>query len=124
MKESVLRDKSETFTTRIINMHKYLCKEKKEFTISKQVLRSGTSIGANIAEAGSAFTKKDFVCKLGISLKECAETRHWLKSLRNAEFLSEKEFESIYNDCLEIGRMLNSSIITAKNNLEKENKKQ
>ncbi|MCL2338782.1 MAG: four helix bundle protein [Proteobacteria bacterium] len=117
MKESILRQKSEKFTTRIINMYKYLCKEKKEFVISKQVLRSGTSIGANVSEAGSAFTKKDFISKLGISLKENAETLHWLKSLKSTGFLSEKEFESIYNDCLEISRLLNASIKTAKKNM-------
>ena len=122
MKESILRQKSEKFTTRIINMHKYLCKEKKEFTISKQVLRSGTSIGANIAEAGSAFSKKDFISKLGISLKECAETLHWLNALKNTGFLSDNEFDSINNDCQEIGRMLNSSIKTAKKNLKNDEK--
>ena len=118
MKESALRQKSENFTIRIINMYRYLSKEKKEFTISKQVLRSGTSIGANIAEAGSAFSKKDFVFKLGISLKECAETLHWLDALKNTGFLSDKEFDSISGDCWEIRRILNASIKTAKKSIE------
>ena len=121
MKESVLRQKSQNFATRIVNMHKYLGK-KKEFTISKQILRSGTSIGANIAEAGSAFTKKDFISKLGISLKECSETLYWLSILKNSEFISEKQYESIYKDCFEIASILNASIKTAKKNLNNDSK--
>jgi len=103
-------------------MYKYLCKEKKEFVISKQVLRSGTSIGANVAEANSAFSKKDFICKLGISLKECSETAHWLDILKDTDFLSEKAYESIHSDCIEITKLLTSSIKTAKRNMELEEK--
>lgn len=100
-------------------MSNYLCSNKKEFIISKQVLRSGTSIGANIAEAGAAFSKNDFIYKLVISLKECSETLHWLEALKNTNYLSEKEYESIYNDCFELARLLSSSIKTAKKNLNK-----
>ena len=122
MKESVLRQKSDRLTTRIINLYKYLCGAKKEYVISKQILRSGTSIGANIAEAAFASSKKDFISKLSISIKECSETIHWLNALKNSKILSEKEYQSIYDDCAEIGRMLNSSIKTAKANLEKTEK--
>ena len=122
MKESPLRLKSSEFATRITKLYKYLTLNHKEFVISKQILRSGTSIGANIAEAGFACSKKDFVAKLRISIKECSETLYWLKLLKDSGFLTNKQFESINEDCREIGRILNSSIKTAKNNIEKMDK--
>lgn len=123
MKESILSDKSKNFSIRIVNMCKYLRKEKKEFVISDQVLRSGTSIGANISESRAAFSKKDFISKLGISLKECSESLHWLSLLKETNYLSEKEYESIYNDCFELARILNASIKTAKRNKENDENK-
>ncbi len=114
MKPSVLRDKSELFADRIVKLSKYLLSEKKEFTLSNQILRSGTSIGANIAEAALAASKKDFINKLQIAAKECAETLFWLKRLKAGGFITEISFNSIYSDNLELEKMLASSIKTLK----------
>lgn len=108
MKESIVFDKSKEFSIRIIRLYKYLCDEKKEFILSKQLLRSGTSIGANIAEANCAFSKKDFLAKMYISFKECAETIYWLELLYKTDYLSENEFNSINSDCAEIQKLLSS----------------
>ena len=97
-------------------MHKYLVKEKKETVISKQIIRSGTSIGANANEAVYGISKADFIVKLQISLKETAETEYWLRLLVLSEYISEKEGESLLNDCLEIKRILVATLNTAKNN--------
>jgi len=118
MAESPLRDKSEKLADRIIKLYKYLCGEHKEFTISKQILRSGTSIGANVAEAGSASSVKDFISKLTIAAKECSETIYWLKRLKACGLITQKGFDSIYNDCSEIGKILTSSLKTSKKNLK------
>ncbi len=94
MRENVLKDKSYDFALRIVKLCKYLVEEKKEYVLSKQVLRSGTSIGANIAEGNQAQSKADFVHKLSISHKEAFETEYWLCLLRDGGFLSEKQVES------------------------------
>ena len=114
MKESPLKNKSERFADRIVKMYSYLCKHKNEFIMSKQILRSGTSIGANISEARFASSKKDFASKLTIAEKECAETLYWLGRLKNGEFITQKQFDSINSDCKEIGRILSASIKTAR----------
>lgn len=106
--------KSKRFAIRIVNLYKYLCDVKKEFVLSKQLLRSGTSIGANLAEAEYAVSKKDFMAKLYIALKECSETKYWLELLYETEYLSKEQFDSIYNDCEEIRKMLSSSTKTIK----------
>jgi four helix bundle protein len=111
---SILLEKSETFSGRIIKMYKYLTSQKKELVISKQVLRSGTSIGANIAESRNAQSTADFIHKLSIALKESDETLFWLKSLHKGDYLNEKEYESIYNDAEELVKILVSSINTLK----------
>ncbi len=116
MKENVLIDKSITFAARIIKLQKFLVKEKKETIISKQIVRSGTSIGANINEANYGQSKADFIAKLHISLKETAETEYWLRLIVEAELLSCKEIDPLLKDCLEIKRLLISSINTAKKN--------
>ena len=108
MKESIVFDKSKEFSIRIIRLYKYLCDEKKEFILSKQLLRSGTGIGANIAEANCAFSKKDFLAKMYIAFKETAETVYWLELLYKSEFLKKSEFDSINSDCLEIQKLLSS----------------
>ena len=108
MRNSVLKDKSENFADRIVKLYKYLDVKQHEKIISKQILRSGTSIGANIAEAAFAASKKDFLSKLTISAKECSETIYWLNRLKAGDFIKENEFESIHNDCLEFGRLLSS----------------
>ena len=111
---SLLLDKSEAFAGRILKMYKYLTLEKKELIISKQILRSGTSIGANITESRNAQSTADFINKLNIALKEADETIYWIKNLHNGEYLTDKEYESIYNDADELVRLLVSSIKTLK----------
>ena len=114
MKENVLIDKSIAFASRIIKLHQYLIKTKKETIISKQIVRSGTSIGANINEANYGQSKADFVSKMHIALKETAETEYWLKLLTMSEYITDDMGKSLLNDCLEIKRMLIASINTAK----------
>ena len=109
-KESVLREKSEKFTTRIIKLYQYLNETKHERTISNQIYRSGTSIGANIAESTNAQSRADFISKLSIALKEANETEYWLKSLYNGNFIDEKGFSSMFNDNEELIKMLVKSI--------------
>lgn len=94
------------FAIRIVRLYQYLCTEKKEFHLSLQILRSGTSIGANIEEALGGQSRKDFIAKLHISYKEARETRFWLKLLRDTSFLSEKLAQSLISDCEEIIRIL------------------
>jgi len=101
----MVKDKSMLFAIRIVKLYKALC-EKKEYVMSKQILKSGTSIGANIAEANCAFSKKEFLSKTYISLKECAETGYWLELLLKTEFINEKEFSSLNEDREEIYKML------------------
>src|SRR5438445_4932284 len=93
-KENVLKEKSYRFALRIVNLHKFLAAEKKEYVLSKQVLRSGTSIGANVVEGNQAQSKADFVHKLSILLKESFETQYWLDLLRDSEFLSNEQADS------------------------------
>ena len=114
--ENVLLDKSLNFAARIVKLNKHLLKEKKEHIISKQIIRSATSIGANANEAIYGSSKKDFIAKLQISLKETAETEYWLRLLVLSDYITEKEGESLLNDCLEIKRILISSLNTAKEN--------
>lgn len=114
MKDSILKNKSRTFALRIIKMYKHLCDEKHEYILSKQVLRSGTSIGANIAEAFYAQSDADFIAKLYIARKEAGETIYWITLLNNAEYLGESEAKSISADCEELLKLLTSSILTMK----------
>ena len=112
--DNVLQEKSLQFAARIVKLHKYLCNEKHETVISKQIIRSGTSIGANINEATYGASKADFVAKLHIALKETAETEYWLRLLLLSEYLVPTESESLINDCLEIKRILVATLKTAK----------
>jgi four helix bundle protein len=114
--ENVLLEKSLLFAARIVKLNKYLVKEKKETIISKQIIRSATSIGANANEAIYGVSKADFISKLQISLKETSETEYWLRLLVLSDYLTEAEGESLLNDCLEIKRILVSSLNTAKEN--------
>ena len=116
---SLLLDKSEAFAGRIIKMFQYLTSRKNEQVISKQVLRSGTSIGANITESRNAQSTSDFIHKLNIALKEADETAYWLKNLYQGGYLNEKEFESINKDADELIKLLVSSIKTLKGRLAK-----
>ena len=114
MKKSILKDKSKAFALRVIRLYKYLCEEKKEYILSKQLLRSGTSIGANIAEAFYGQSEADFVSKLSIAQKETGETMYWLELLHESEYLKRNEYDSIYSDGEELIRLLTSSIKTVK----------
>ena len=111
-------DKSKKFALRIIKLYKYLCLEKKEFVMSKQILRSGTSIGANVREGNRGQTKPDFITKMSIAYKEADETSYWLELLFESGYLNKKSFESIYEDNLELLRLLSSIIITSRRNLK------
>lgn len=110
--ENTARYKSKKFAVRVVRLYQYLCEEKREFTLSKQLLRSGTSIGANLAEAECAISKKDFLAKVYIALKECSETLYWLELLAETDYLSEQEFQSISADCDELRRMLSATTKT------------
>ncbi|AJA47849.1 hypothetical protein CPAST_c17790 [Clostridium pasteurianum DSM 525 = ATCC 6013] len=114
MKESLVYNKAFEFAIRIVNLYRYLCKEKNEYTLSKQVLRSGTSIGANTKEAIQASSKRDFLMKMNIALKEASETDYWLNLLKATDYLDSKLSESIINDCKELNKMLISIVKTTK----------
>ena len=104
--------KSKLFAIRIVRLYQYLCSDKKEFVLSKQLLRSGTSIGANLAESECAISKKDFLSKVYIALKECSETLYWLELLYETDYLSQPEYDSICSDCEELRKMLSSTTKT------------
>ena len=114
--ESIIERKSYSFSVRIIKLYKFLNTQKKEFVISKQLLRSGTSIGANVSEAEQAQSRLDFISKLNIALKEAHETKYWLSLLSDTGYLTEKQSKSILNDCIELEKILVSIINTSKNN--------
>lgn len=114
MKEKILFPKSMAFAIRCVNLYKFLTTEKKEFVMSKQLLRSGTSIGANIRESRNAQSLADFINKLSIALKEADETQYWLELLYNTEYITEEEFTSINKDVDELIALLTTSIKTNK----------
>ena len=116
-------EKSMKFSVRIVRLYHYLVERKREFVISKQLLRAGTSIGANIAEAESSYSKRDFLAKMYIAFKECSETNYWLRLLYQTGYLTVKEFNSINNDCYEIRLMLSAITKTTRENLEKGTKR-
>ena len=107
-------EKSFRFATRIVNVYKYMTENKKEFILSKQLLRCGTSIGANISEAQQGQSRADFVSKLSIALKEAYETNYWLRLLYATDYLSNAEFSSLIQDCQELEKMLTAIIKTTK----------
>ena len=106
MKENIIMRKSFAFSVRIMNLYKYLTKRKGEYVASKQICKSGTSIGANVAEAQRAQSTADFVSKMKIALKEANETQYWLRLLYETNYLSAEEFKSLHKDLLEILRIL------------------
>ena len=114
MKENIIQKKSFLFAIRIINLYKFLVNEKNEFVLSKQILRSGTSIGANIEESIGGQSERDFLSKISISYKEARETIYWLKLLKETEYISIAEFESINGEAEEICKILAKIIITFK----------
>ena len=104
--------KSKQFALRIVRLYKYLCENKKEYILSKQIVRSETSIGANAKEASVAQSRADFYAKLSISLKEAAETEYWLEILHESEYIDDRQFESIWGDCTELLKILTSILKT------------
>ena len=120
---NTVKIKSKRFAVRIVNLYKYLCDEKKEYALSKQILRSGTSIGANVAESECAASKKDFLNKIYIALKECAETIYWLDLLYETGYLAENEYNSIKKDCEEMKKMMSATTKTINSDLHSSNSK-
>jgi len=112
--ESIIAGKAYVFALAIVKIYKVLVEQKKEYVLSKQLLRSGTSIGANINEAVAGQSKRDFVYKLNITLKEARETNYWLNLLKDSLYISLVEFEDLSNKCNEIMKMLSSIILTTK----------
>ena len=104
--DNIIAEKSFAFAIRIVNLYKYLHTQKREFIMAKQILRCGTSIGANIAESQNAQSTADFLSKLNIALKEAMETKYWLRLLHSTEYLSNEQFDSIYSDSVEIEKIL------------------
>ena len=117
MKENIIKDRSFTFAVRIVNLYRYLQESKKEFLLSKQLLRSGTSIGAMIREAEHAETKNDFKHKMAIAQKEANETIYWLELLKETQYLTTTEFDSINENAIEIIKLITSIIKTTKTSL-------
>lgn len=113
---SILEQKSFQFAIRIVNLCKHLRRTQKEYTLTKQLLRSGTSIGANIAEAQHAQSKADFISKLSIALKETSETKYWIRLMSATGYLTEQEYQSVISDCVELEKMLVASVKTSKAN--------
>jgi len=112
-------EKSRKFAIRIFNLYKFLCDEKREYVLAKQLLRSGTSIGANLSEAEYAISKKEYISKSSIALKECAETEYWLDLLKATNVLTPSEYNSLITDCHDILYLLISRVKTAKQALKK-----
>ena len=117
MVHNEVKEKSLVFAKRVVNAYRYLCEEKNEYVLSKQFLRCGTSIGANIAEAQYACSKKDFLNKMHIALKECAETLYWMELLASCRYLAENEYDSLQTDCTELQKLLISITKSTKSSL-------
>ena len=117
-KDNIVATKSYVFALRIIKLYKYLISEKKEYVLSKQILRSGTSVGALIKEAEHAQSKKDFINKINIALKEANETEYWLMLLKDSEYISVDSFNSIHHDSVELIKLLASIVKSSKKSIE------
>lgn len=113
-KDNIVREKAFEFAVRIVKLNKFLVKEKTEFVLSKQILRSGTSVGANIEEADNAISKKDFSSRISIAYKEAKETKYWLRLLKATDYISEEQSSSLLVDCDEICRLLFSILKTSR----------
>jgi four helix bundle protein len=114
IKKNIVKDKSYKFALRIIKLYKYLCDEKKEYVLSKQLLRSGTSVGANVEEAIGGISKKDFLNKMFTAYKEARETNYWINLLRDSEYIEVKAADSLQADCEEILKIIGKIISTSK----------
>lgn len=117
MKESILQRKSYNFAIKIIEIYQALVSERRNYTIAKQILRSGTSIGANIEEASGSYSRKEFLCKISIAYKEARETRYWIRLLKDSKILEEREVKDLYIDCEELLKIMGSIQRTMKSNL-------
>lgn len=120
MAENIIKIKSFSFALRVVKMCQFLSVEKKEFVLSKQLLRSGTSIGALVRESDHAESKSDFIHKLAIAQKEANETSYWLELLFQSEYLNQAQFESLHSDLVEMNKILASIIISSKRSLKKQ----
>ncbi len=116
MKENIVKDKSFKFAVRIVKLYQFLCNEKKEYVLSKQILRSGTSIGANVEESVGGISKSDFSNKISLAYKEAKETHYWIRLLKETRYIEEKMFESMINDCDEICKLLFTILKTTRIN--------
>ena len=112
--ETTVASKSFQFAIRIVNLYKHLAEQKKEFVLSKQILRCGTSVGANVAEAHDAQSRADFISKQNIALKEANETEYWLRLLHATDYITDAEFNSLCSDCQELQKMLIAIVKTSK----------
>jgi four helix bundle protein len=117
MKENVVKNKSFAFAVRVVKLYQYLCEQKKEFVLSKQLLRSGTSVGAMIRESEHAETKNDFKHKMGIAQKEINEAIYWLELLKATDYLSSEQFDSMSTDAIEIIKLVTSILKSTKANI-------
>ncbi|MDD4044107.1 MAG: four helix bundle protein [Bacteroidales bacterium] len=117
MRDNIIKNKSFEFAIRIVRLYQFLCNEKKEFVLSKQLLRSGTSVGAMVRESEHSESKADFIHKLAIAQKEINETIYWLELLQATDYLSQEQFESINKDAVEIIKLITSIIKTTKSNI-------
>ncbi len=120
MKDNVVQVKSYGFALRVVKLYRWLCEEKKEFELAKQVLRSGTSIGANVEEALGGQSEKDFNAKMTIAYKEARETHYWLRLLHDSGLLEDKAYQSIIADCAELTKILGSINKTMKDKIKAE----
>jgi four helix bundle protein len=121
MKENIIKIKSFAFAVRVVKLYQFLCEQKKEFILSKQLLRSGTSVGAMVREAEHAETKNDFKHKMGIAQKEINETIYWLELLKETDYLTNEQFESINTDAVEIIKLITAILKSAKSNINNGN---
>jgi len=119
-KENIIKEKTMVFSIRIVKLYKFLCEKKKEYVLSKQILRAGTSIGANVVEAGCAYSKKEFLAKNYIAFKECTETKYWLELLYKTGFLNENEYTSLLGDCDELYKILAAITKTSRDSINEE----
>lgn len=117
MQENIVKNKSFAFAVRVVKLYQYLCEQKREFVLSKQLLRSGTSVGAMIREAEHAESKNDFKHKMGIAQKEINETIYWLELMKATDYLTTEQFESLNADATEIIKLITSIIKTTKSNI-------
>ena len=118
LNKNIVKEKSFDFAIRIVKLYKYLMEEKKEFVLSKQILRSGTSVGANINEAQQAQSKKDFLMKMNIALKECTETKYWIELLSATDYINQEQKDSIIKDCIELEKLLTSIVKTTSTQMD------